>query len=143
MTTSGPSGVQARVTGSVSGQLAVGNNIVQYNVAAGAVVYHAPPGGIPEPRLRPRVPIKGRAPRLVGRERELEAALGALAPDTPLEFHGVPGVGKSSLVKHLGHHPPAELAAAVKHLTAAKERRLAVEDLGWVLINSKEFLFRH
>jgi hypothetical protein len=37
----------------------------------------------------------------------------------------------------------AERDAAVKHLTAAKNRREAVEDLGWVLINSKEFLFRH
>jgi hypothetical protein len=38
---------------------------------------------------------------------------------------------------------PQELAVAVKHLTEAKDRRAAVEDLGWVLINSKEFLFRH
>ncbi len=36
-----------------------------------------------------------------------------------------------------------EMAAAVKHLKDAKDRRQAVEDLGWVLINTKEFLFRH
>src|SRR5262249_22531188 len=35
-----------------------------------------------------------------------------------------------------------EIAAATRHLADAKDRRQAVEDLGWVLINSKEFLFR-
>jgi hypothetical protein len=36
-----------------------------------------------------------------------------------------------------------ELAAATRHLKNSKDLRAAVEDLGWVLINSKEFLFRH
>src|SRR5271157_2508709 len=44
----------------------------------------------------------------------------------------------------LGRTPTAaELAAATKHLKAGTDLRAAVEDLGWVLINSKEFLFRH
>ncbi|WP_235963257.1 DUF1549 domain-containing protein [Tautonia rosea] len=36
-----------------------------------------------------------------------------------------------------------EQAAAIAHIEGAEDRRQAIEDLGWVLINSKEFLFRH
>jgi hypothetical protein len=36
-----------------------------------------------------------------------------------------------------------ELEVAVAHVKASKDRRQAVEDIGWALINSKEFLFRH
>ena len=44
----------------------------------------------------------------------------------------------------LSREPSAEeVKAAAKHINDAKEKRLAVEDIGWVLINSKEFLFRH
>lgn len=44
----------------------------------------------------------------------------------------------------LSREPNAtEIAAAVKHLAASTDRRQRVKDLGWVLINSKEFLFRH
>ncbi len=36
-----------------------------------------------------------------------------------------------------------EMEIAVSHLKAATDRRQAIEDIGWALINSKEFLFRH
>ncbi len=53
-------------------------------------------------------------------------------------------IAKELYLVALAREPNAtETAAAVKHLAAAKDRRQAVEDLGWVLINSKEFLFRH
>ncbi len=37
----------------------------------------------------------------------------------------------------------AEMAAATKHIGSSKDRRLALEDVGWAVLNSKEFLFQH
>jgi hypothetical protein len=36
-----------------------------------------------------------------------------------------------------------ELAAAKKHIANTKQRRQALEDVGWAVLNSKEFLFQH
>lgn len=38
---------------------------------------------------------------------------------------------------------PEELAAAKEHIAAQTDRRLALEDVGWAILNSKEFLFQH
>ncbi|HEX2042444.1 MAG TPA: hypothetical protein VHF24_07375, partial [Acidimicrobiales bacterium] len=45
--------VDARISGQVSGQIAVGNNIVQYHVEHGGVINVAAPEERPEPRPRP------------------------------------------------------------------------------------------
>lgn len=36
-----------------------------------------------------------------------------------------------------------EIAAAKQHIATTKERRQALEDVGWAVLNSKEFLFQH
>jgi len=36
-----------------------------------------------------------------------------------------------------------ELAAAKQHIAGQPERRMALEDVGWAVLNSKEFLFQH
>jgi hypothetical protein len=36
-----------------------------------------------------------------------------------------------------------ELAAAKQHIATQSDRRLALEDVGWAIVNSKEFLFQH
>jgi hypothetical protein len=41
--------------------------------------------------------------------------------------------------------PPAEaeMAAAKAHIANSEDRKLALEDVGWAILNSKEFLFQH
>lgn len=38
---------------------------------------------------------------------------------------------------------PAEMQAATRHVDGSDDRRQALEDVGWAIVNSKEFLFQH
>ncbi len=89
-------GVHAEVLGPVSGQLAVGSNIVQYHVEAGGAVNHGDPAAVPQPKLRPHIALKGRDPELLGRTHDVRAALTALGPSVPVELHGSPGSARAS-----------------------------------------------
>lgn len=107
MTETAPGGsVRAAISGEVSGQIAVGNNIVQNNVAHGGIVYMAAPGERPLVRERRKpVYLRGRRPReLAGRGQEVDTALRALRSGEPIQFYGPPGAGKTALLKHLAHN---------------------------------------
>jgi MoxR-like ATPase len=72
--------------------------------------------------LRPRD-----AAGLLGRERELEVALAALAGGFDVEFHGPPGAGKTSLLRRLSHRGAGALPHGIVFLRAAGQPRADVE----------------
>src|SRR5436190_443916 len=103
-------GVDARITGPVSGQIAVGNKNIQVVAEHGAVVNLAVPEEQPVPRRRPGpVSLLPRDFRgLLGREPEVEAATVALGTGQSVQFFGQAGLGKTSLLRFLTNRTDAE-----------------------------------
>ncbi len=113
MVSHGGSSVDARIHGDISGQVAVGNNILQNNVSHGGVVYVAAPGQKPTVRRRSfPIQLAGRAePPLLGREFELGEVASGLQVAGVVQVCGSPGAGKTSLLKSVVHRPPPDTAA--------------------------------
>jgi DNA-binding IclR family transcriptional regulator/ribosomal protein L40E len=104
-----PESVDVPIEGSVSGQVAIGNNILQIGDVHGGVVNVMAPGEKSQPKPRP-TPIDLRPhpfPDLLDRDTEIKAATAALRSAQPVEFHAAAGSGKTSLLRHLAHHPAA------------------------------------
>jgi hypothetical protein len=101
--------VEAHIQGEISGQVAVGNSNIQIGSIHGGVVNVALPEQQPRPRPRPTpVFLRPRPfPGLLDREAEIGAATAALQSATPVEFYGQAGLGKTTLLRHLSHHPAA------------------------------------
>ncbi len=121
--------IAVHVEGEVSGQVAIGNNILQIGSIHGGVVNIA----MPEQQLRPRprpspVFLRPRPfPDLLDRETEVGAVTAAFQSATPVEVHGQAGVGKTALLRHLARHPAVtSFPDGVVYLSA---RRQPVEDL--------------
>jgi energy-coupling factor transporter ATP-binding protein EcfA2 len=116
--------IEALIEGEVSGQVAVGSYNVQIVADHGAVVHYAPPESRPRPRphpspilLRPR-PFRG----LLDRKEDAASAAAALRDSLPVELCGPPGIGKSSLLRHLAYAVPAEdWPDGVVHLAAGRQ----------------------
>jgi len=132
-------GTAADISGSVSeSQLAIGDHIVQNNIAAGAIVHQIAAEQAPRPpqaRAKP-VSVKPReAPRLVGRDRELEAAAAALASCDPVQFSGRSGSGKTALLRHFAHRTSGDFPDGVIYYRSRSE---SLDDL---LMRLFEFLY--
>ncbi len=129
----------ADISGSVSdSQLAIGEHIVQNNIAAGAIVNQLATGQAPRPP-RPRdkpVSIKPReAPRLIGRDNELAAADSALASRQPVQFSGRSGAGKTAMLRHFAHRAGGGFPDGVIYYRSRQE---SLDDL---LTRIFEFLY--
>jgi hypothetical protein len=83
--------------------------------------------GVTQPeRLPPPVRLLPRRPDVLGRTDEVGAALDGLGQGHPIEFHGRPGLGKTTMLRHLSFHPPASASDGVVYLS---RRDLPVDDL--------------
>ena len=99
--------VQANISGGVSGQVAVGNYILQIGSVHGGVVNINLPEQKPRLKARP-VPVyilPRRFAGLLDRADEVGAASTALPASRPVEFHAPGGTGKTSLLRVLARHP--------------------------------------
>ncbi|MET7766028.1 hypothetical protein ABZS71_30035 [Streptomyces sp. NPDC005393] len=89
------------VHGDVEGQVVVGDRNVVINAARGSSVSLRSEGP-PPTRRRPRPAgraLPERAPRLLGRDHELAALERWLGQGYPVQVYGLPGVGKSVLLR--------------------------------------------
>jgi hypothetical protein len=99
--------IDADLAGAViSGQVAIGEHIVQIHAEHGAIVNYQPPDQRPVPRAR-STPVRC-LPRpfdqLLGRGELLDAAHRAVGGGGPAELVGEAGIGKTSLLRNLSHH---------------------------------------
>lgn len=119
--------IEALIEGDVSGQVAVGDNIVQISNVHGGVVnvgaVRAPP--VVRRRAADELHAAKPASALVGRGPELEAVLSALRAGQTVEVHGPPGVGKTTLVKHATSRPEVPAGGVVYR----RARRQTLDDV--------------
>ena len=119
------------VSGDDGGQLSVGANLVGMRVdgARGNAVTVLPAGSAPEitPRRYPIRLMPRRTVPFFDRVDETQQMLAELTVHRSVVLQAPPGVGKTSLVRHIAHHPG--LAAAYGAVVCLSARDQSCEDL--------------
>jgi len=99
--------IQANISGDISGQVAVGNYILQVGDVNGGVVNVAPPSSGPKYTKR-TTPVSLRPrpfPSLLDRDDETASVQSGIQTAVPISVYGPAGVGKTSLLRRLSHLP--------------------------------------
>jgi hypothetical protein len=93
----------------IQGQIFAGqkNLLVQVGSQHGVVIDPPPAGALPvsqpHPASKETLPVA--FPDLLDRQAEVKAAVDSIQSTTPIEFSAQDGLGKTSLLQHLAHHP--------------------------------------
>jgi hypothetical protein len=92
--------------GEVLGDVNIGNYTLRIGTLNGGVVNVAPPQqrSAPQPRPFPVMLLPRPFSGFLDRTEEVSAATAVLEGASPVEFHGPPGVGKTTLLHYLAHH---------------------------------------
>ena len=128
--------IEAHITGDVSGQVAVGQNILQIGEVSGGVVYVAAPGERPEirPRQAPVLLLPRPFPDLLDRHLEIAASDEGMDARQVVEAFAPPGSGRTALLRHLAHRPaPERFPDGIVYLSA---RRRPLEDVQQALFGA-------
>jgi len=103
--------IRAQIQGNITGQVAIGQNIVQIGDVHGGFVYVAEGGKTPTPRAR-AVPVVLRprpATGMLDRQEEIATVVAALQGQQSTDLYGEEGGGKTTLLRRLAYEVSGEI----------------------------------
>lgn len=102
--------INVKIEGGISGQVAIGSNILQIGDVRGGIVNVIQPDKKPTftPRPQPIVVRPRPFPGFLNRETEISAATDALRIGTSISIYGEEGLGKTSFLRHLSYNFPMD-----------------------------------
>jgi hypothetical protein len=122
---------EVSIEGDVVGQIAIGNNILQIGSLHGDLIVSASRAAFPDPVLRSSaVKVVPRRPEpFFGRQTETTLLVNEARDGRAIAVEGPPGVGRSTLLRHLASHDALDSVVYLPRLD------LSVDDAAQVLFD--------